>query len=334
MDEFARWTSGDGLDDEAFAKLLIRLTGLVTRTKRFPPPQGYPGWTDGAVEDLANGVFLAKKGRTLALKLLEKADDQHSLERLLLKTIERYLIDEAKGTDPGKLRRRLVGVLGEDARFVHLKSPETCWALADGPQQMWQGDRDHLVQAALAVHGYQILELNPSGPTSASAKKALREVSHGVLTVAAGAVRDQELAVVLLKRFPSIALVETALDMSDREGASLTGEEQGTEYQAVLAVVTESIWSSLSEEEQVAFCHVGEPAKEWAAELGLRPAAAQLGAARAAEKVALAVPADDLRKATVLELRGLSVSAGLRRGKLRRLPGVDTKPDPTGGADV
>lgn len=333
MEEYARWESS-GLDDAEFIALLTRLSAQIARFEGFPCPAEYSRWSDRAVKDLALDVFNAKKGRTLALKILEKADSQGVLERLLLATIKNYLIDGAKATPAGKLRRRLINVFKGDARLEHLTKPEPAWALAAGPRQLWQGDRARLVEAAMAVTGYQILKLNAGGPTPAPAKTALREVSHGVLVEAAAAVRDQELAVVLLERFPFLALVERALDASEAETSFATSTEHGSEYQAVLQIVVDDLWTSLDEVEQLVLCHLGEVPGEWSELLGLRPARAQLLTERVAEKLRLALTEDDFLDETLKELRRRSVLAGEHHPELRRLSVPDTEAEPRGGADA
>jgi hypothetical protein len=159
---------------------------------------------------------------------LAKAEDQPSLERLLLTTIRRYLIDEAKATERGKLRRRLVGLLDADARFERVPASTAgfdCWTLAGGPSSLWQGDIAELEASARDTRGVAITRWNTAGPTPEGTKHALLTVAAAVLERAGGCLRDQDLASVIHRRFllvitPDVpeklyANVEDAADEAD-----------------------------------------------------------------------------------------------------------------------
>lgn len=319
MDDYGAWASSGGLDDDAFVRLLIRLTGQVVRTKPFPPPPDYGAWTSEAVTDFATHVFCVKDGRVLALKLLEKADDQGSLERQLLTTIERVLIDEAKKTAAGRLRRRLPNVLRSDPRFVHVVSPEGCWALVEGPTQLWQGDRDDLLRAALAVRVPTIRSLNEAGPTPAAAQYSLREAAYGVLAAAGGAVRDQDLAVVLLARFPLIAPVEAPVDVDQPNDHPSSDGRQGTESQALVSVTADEVWLMLTEQERAVLMYLDQEPEAWARSVSMRPGEAAVVVERLKEKLRLAVVNDEQASAVVRSLIEMSTAAGMGPPELRRL---------------
>lgn len=335
MNEYEAWTASHELDLAAFGALFIRLTGQVVRMGAFPLPPGHSGWTHDAVAEVAGRVYAAK-GKGLALRVLEKAKSQNSLERIILATVERALIDEAKGTETGKLRRRLETVLGSDARFVHLDTPEKCWALVGRSHLLWQGDVDDLLDAALAVRGYTITTWNIAGPTAAPVKRALREVSHGVLSYADGAVRDQELAIVVRERFVLIAPLQlTSSEMLTEESEPLSDAESGPEAEVVLIATADAVWGVLDADEQAALAYVGQgqPATEWARIVSLRPAEAELVEQRVLEKLRLAVADDEDATALLAELRGRSVGEGLGQPELRRLLVVNLENELEGEGD-
>ena len=332
MNEYEEWSSTRQVNGDAFAALVLRLSGIVARTKTYPWPEDFDSWSDEAVQDLANRVYERKdstKDKGLALKIFEKARDQGSLERLLLATIENVLIDEAKATETGKLRRRLVGVLGKDARFVHVPHPEECWALQGRPQHMWQGDRDVLVQAALRVQGYEIRSWNTAGPTAAPVATALREVSHGVLMEADAAVRAQELAVILRVRFVYIApLNASSLSALPAEAAPVTKEIDCPEDVVILDITADAIWATLTPTERMVVAHIGEEnPEEWARSCSLRPRQAAVVEAVLIAKLQAAVVGEERAKDLILELRGRSVDEGLGPTELRRL--LMTNPNDT-----
>jgi hypothetical protein len=128
-----------------------------------PPPNGFSSWADGdAVDELICAMFVDEP--QLVVGCAVKAHDDASLERLLLAAIKNWLIDQAKATEVGKLRRRLQNLLGEDARFVSSKSGQVRWALTDNASTVWQGDIDRPCAAAHGVRGVQITRWNTSGP--------------------------------------------------------------------------------------------------------------------------------------------------------------------------
>jgi hypothetical protein len=73
--------------------------------------RGFRSWADGdAVDELICAMF--DENLSLLLECAVKAHDA-SLERLLLAAMKNWLIDQAKATEVGKLRRRLENVLCE-----------------------------------------------------------------------------------------------------------------------------------------------------------------------------------------------------------------------------
>lgn len=325
MNEYEEWQRNKQVNADAFAALVLRLAGIVARTKTYPWPKHYDSWSDEAVQELAGKVYERKdsseKDKGLALKIFEKARDQGSLERLLLATIENVLIDEAKATETGKLRRRLVGVLGKDPRFVHVPEPEECWAIEGRPLQMWQGDRDSLVRAALRVRGYEIRSWNTAGPTAGPVATALREVSYGVLNEADAAVRAQELAAVLRVRFVYIAPLNAAsLTALPAEAAPVIENVNGPEDVVILEITVDAIWETLTPTERMVVAHIGEgDPEEWARSCSLRPRQAAAVEAALVEKLRLAVIGEERGVDLIKELRGRSVEEGLGPTELRRL---------------
>lgn len=134
------------------------------------------------------------------LKCYAKATDGPSLERLLLKTIENFLKDEAKATRRGKLRRRLNNTLfAQNDRLV--KGPGDSWRLREHDGEVWQGDLAELEWAAFRFRGVDVTRWNEAGPTPKDSASAILDVSVAVLEAAGGAVRTEDLARVLQSRF-------------------------------------------------------------------------------------------------------------------------------------
>lgn len=71
-------------------------------------------------------------------------------EILYCTVIRRFLIDEARGTERGKLRRRIATSLGDDARFRSVSGTSPRWALASHRSgTVWQGELDELIRSRL-----------------------------------------------------------------------------------------------------------------------------------------------------------------------------------------
>jgi hypothetical protein len=236
-------------------ELLRQLARQVTRTSGFPPPEGHERWSDDAVDDLL-AAMLARDGagQRFVLTCFGKAHDQASLERLLLTSIRNYLIDEAKKTPRGKLRRRFAERLQADPRYRHEAGPPPCWALVSQPTgTTWQGDIDDLINAAWRVRGVAITRWNTSGPTPQATVTALMTVLDAVVGHAQGAVREEDLAKVLEARFELLASPEF-VSLHGEEGALLDPTFQlaagrGADLGRVQARASE-VWRTLTEDER------------------------------------------------------------------------------------
>ncbi len=134
------------------------------------------------------------------------AISEATLERLFLASIKNFLIDEAKKTPRGKLRRRIARLMSEDTSFRRRPGSPPRWALSGLPEDaVWQGDLDDLIAEASRVDGVGITRWNRSGPTPRKTVQALMTVLMRVLRHAQGAVREEDLAKVLESRFGLLA---------------------------------------------------------------------------------------------------------------------------------
>lgn len=303
MSDFEEWRHQLRRDPKGQQRLLRRLVRQQVARGSFPPPDEYAGvWTRDAVDDFILEL-LEKKGVNLLLSTLERGTSQAHVERALLRAIQHRLIDQAKGTETGKLRLRLRNVLLGDPRFVHLEAPEEAWTLHGLPTTLWQGDFGALVRAGYGVAGYTITTWNTAGPTPVEAKKALCEVSAAVITWAAAAVRAQELAGTLRERF---ALLRP-LGFSTLEKVPVDKEPaaEGADPAAEVVVrdVVNQLWDCLDTDERAALVHLIEPVDKWARSLNMRPKQAKLVVERVKEKVRLIVPLDEDTEATITLLR-------------------------------
>lgn len=287
-------------------ELLRRVGRQVARSQGFPPPEGHAAWTDEAVDELLFEM-ISRKGEKFLLTCFLKTVDDASLEKMFFTSIRNFLIDEAKGTERGKLRRRFAARLGADSRFRAVPGTSPRWALASHPPgTVWQGDLDELVRAAWEVRGVWITAWNHSGPTPKETVRALMAVLTGVLEAAGGAVREEELAKVLEARFELLAPAEfTALYADD--GAlidSATDQDHGN-VPVEAETVAGEIWTEMSPQERMLLSLMEEDPSEVSVLLGLgrRQTSAIMDALREKLVLALTAAGGDLREVAAALLR-------------------------------
>lgn len=183
--------------------LIIALTGQLVRTRGFPPPAHHRSWSQQAIEDTVGALFAGKNNSWLK-EVQALATDQRSLERLLRKVIENWLIDEAKQTVVGKMRRRLRGLLGRDQQFVNAKqllAGEDGWTRSEYGDTVWQGDTRVLYRSTAHAAAGPLEPLNTAGPTSQRNRIVIVQYILGVFAGALGALREQLLARFIVERF-------------------------------------------------------------------------------------------------------------------------------------
>ncbi|MFI8631273.1 hypothetical protein ACIGEP_01585 [Microbacterium sp. NPDC077663] len=203
MSPFAELSGPDGIG-RGTVSLLIRLVGQIGRTSSFPPPLGHPRWSDQAVIDYVGSILSTSRGRGMVINCAVTATSDASLERLLLVSIRRFLIDEAKATPVGRLRRRLRTLLAKDSRFVsadRLLAGEEGWSVPGNGDAVWDGGVAELTRLTSSVQVAAIDRLNTAGPTPAAARHSLVTMSYEAVTRAVGAIRAQLLARFLHERF-------------------------------------------------------------------------------------------------------------------------------------
>jgi len=318
-----------------FAGLVREAAAQVARTGTFPWPKHFDRWSDEAVEDFVGKVF-AKRGKGFALKILEKATSQKSLELLIVKTVRNVLIDEAKATETGKLRRRLKNVLPDDPskRFEFFKQPFHAWGLVGAPSEVWQGDQAELLQAAAGVPG-TLERLNQGGPTPLRIKKVLWAACAAVLDAAKARVEAQLLATVLRLRFIHISPLDlTSLEDLRADDEPATDPSAAPDVEALRSITVAEVWVALSPLEQQVFHLAGDPPHEWGPQFGLRKHAAELVAARALEKVRLAVLDDPDGQQIAMDVRGRSLETNLKSQESRRLSSTDPESSRRGESDA
>ncbi|MFF7680957.1 hypothetical protein [Actinacidiphila glaucinigra] len=280
-------------------ELLGRLVNQVRRASGFPPLEGYAEWTDDAAYDVVLAMLAREgAGQRFVTGCFVSAVDDPSLERLFLTSIKNFLIDEAKKTPRGKLRRRIASRMAESTDFRRAPGSPPRWALSEHPETaVWQGDLDELVAAGWRVRGVGITRWNRSGPTPTRTVEALMTVLTQVLRHAGGAVREEDLAKVLEARFELLAPARfTSLYADDGAPADPRGEIRALAEadRAGAAGVAADIWQDLTGDERVLLPYLDEDAHHAAQllEIGQAQAAAVVEGLKDKLRLALAYDTD------------------------------------------
>jgi hypothetical protein len=228
--------------------MLMNLVAQEGRSGSFPAPHGHDRWTDQAVMDHVATLFTRKQGLGFILAMAVKAENQQSLERSTLKAIRNDLIDEAKGTRVGKLRRRLRTLFTGDNRFARgndIYGGEEAWVLAASTKRPWSGSVEELQTLTANVTVADIDALPPSGPTPRAARESLVTLSHEGLRLVDAAVRAQLLARFLAERFGLDGVVEITGHEPTRDASyDIPGFDESADDLA------EEIYVELSDEER------------------------------------------------------------------------------------
>lgn len=269
-----------GLGPATF-ELLRRLVHQVRRGTGFPPPEGHTVWSDDAAYEVISAMLSQEgAGQRFVTVCFAKAADEASLERLFLTSIKNFLIDEAKKTPRGKLRRRIARLMGEDAAYRKLKGSPPRWGLADHAEgAVWQGDLDDLIAQAAQVKGVGITRWNHSGPTPQQTVHALMAILLSVLQYAQGAVREEDLAKVLEARFGLLAPARiTPLFADEGTVAAIVEQHAATTAPDPTGVegVAEDIWQRLSPNERLLLPYLDKDAHHAAQLLEIRQGHAAL----------------------------------------------------------
>ncbi|MFF3990595.1 hypothetical protein ACFY0B_39295 [Streptomyces sp. NPDC001797] len=286
------------LGPETF-QLLRRLVHQVRRASGFPPPEGYAEWSDDAAYDVITAMLTREgAGQLFVTSCFAQAADEASLERLFLASIKNFLIDEAKKTPRGKLRRRIARLMGADASFRRAPGSPPRWMLSEHPEgAVWQGDPDDLVVEAWRVRGVGITRWNHSGPTPAQTVRALIAILTQVLRHARGAVREEDLAKVLESRFELLSSARFTPLYTD-DGALADPVEAAAAADAAAAGAAD-IWERLSANERLLLPYLDEDAHHAAQLLEIGPAQAEAVLAGLKARLRLALSQDSDRTAVM-----------------------------------
>jgi len=194
-------------------------------------------WQQADLEDLLGG-FLADRVQAVTAMLLAQAGSEASMGRLLRRSIKHWLIDQARKTSAGALRRTLETVLATTDIFEQVPSGEAGegrWRLTGTAVPPWAGRTDDLVKAARAVPYVRIPQWSSTSRRPPVADRpSIVAVAHAVLEAAAGSMETAQLTAVFLARFPAV-VDPPVVPLQDHHDVAVRAEELTPEEQAIAA---------------------------------------------------------------------------------------------------
>ncbi|MEU9546993.1 hypothetical protein [Streptomyces mirabilis] len=222
-----------------FGPTCLSLINKLVReeVRRIPALSPSAGWQEADLEDLLY-EFLADRLKPVTVNLLAQATDDDSVGRLLRVSIRHWLIDQARKTAVGALRRSLETVLSDSDTFeaVPLGEPGAGrWRLSGTAVQTWSGSPKPLIEAAHAVPNVKIPKWTSETRRAPVAdRESIKAVIRAVLSTAAGSMEVAQLVDVFTARFP-VALDPVVVSLPDDAGSQIAADAHVSPEEIVLA---------------------------------------------------------------------------------------------------
>lgn len=267
--------------------------------------------------------FFSEKGPAVTAGVLAQAGDVASMGRYLRGALRHFLVDRARTTPRGAVRRKLEDLLAATPDFVRVpeRTPGAgLWQLRGAPTTPFGGDLKLLVAAAYAVPGVEVVRW--SGPRRAplASDHSLAAIVQAVLTAAEGSMDVASLTAVLLQRFPAAAEHgDAVLDERVLEYAAAPYVER-PDVAVDVAHRAEEVYEQLSPSQRALLPHLDGGATEQATVLGLGRSQTYVATSQLRALLIHLVPDDELRAGVVSAVQQSCLAA--ERGladKTRRL---------------
>lgn len=254
MGAFAELSSGTVGPETV--RLVYATVASVARIRRFPPPSGSTLWDEDSVQDVAHD-FIDRDGMTRLRKLVMKATDEASFERLLARTIGNHLSDDARQTAKGRvsrsITRRLRGMEGVESRGG--QGAGALWMIQGGDPDGVGPPLEELIASSFRLTGIVAARTvaDPQPGKSLIDPMSLEAVLDDALTVASCPLDHTTLLDVVVARFP--AVVEgREISLTDRRLAAAPAEDQD---RTVINAAADEVWVQLNHRERLALPSVG-----------------------------------------------------------------------------
>ncbi|MBB3606624.1 hypothetical protein FHT40_006315 [Mycolicibacterium sp. BK556] len=191
--------------------------------------------------------FLVDRIKPLTASLLSQATGDDSLAKLVRMSIRNWLIDRARETGTGHIRRTVEKVLSAATDFECVADGEGGagrWRLAGNGAQPWSGSVGDLTAAAWSVRDVRIPKWSSTTRRAPLAdRESLVAIIRSVLASAGGSVEIAHLVAVFANRFaaaldPCFVSIDDDDDPIDVESAALDPEESLIADEVALDIAT------------------------------------------------------------------------------------------------
>jgi hypothetical protein len=289
-------------------KLLFQLVG--EELQRFPVLLD-PGaaWTEDAIWEWTQS-FYAAKGIAVTAGVLAQTADVASMGRYLRRSIRHFLVDEARKTPVGAVRRKIDELLAATPEFIQVPAGTPGagrWQLDGEPQSPHGGELRPLVAAAYAVPDVRAVRWSGARRTPLAKDESLVAIIRAVLGTAAGSLEVAQLTWVMLQRFPAaVEYADATLDETVFRRAVAPPEERPD----VVVEVSEralEVYEQLSPSQRALLPHLDKPISEQAQILEVGRSQAYVASGKLKAMLIELVPEDDLRADVTLEVLRLCV---------------------------
>jgi hypothetical protein len=194
----------------------------------------FPAFASHEFEDITQD-FLVDRIKPLTASLLTQATSDTSLGKLLRTSIKNWLIDRARATGTGPLRRTIEKVLSTTPLFQRVAAGEEGagrWRLASGDAKPWGGNLDDLIATAWGVRDVRVPKWASDTRRPPIADRAsLIGIIRAVLERAGGSLEKAHFVAVFANRFAA-ALDPLVVSIDDDEHTidveSLTSDPEET----------------------------------------------------------------------------------------------------------
>ncbi|MFH5211492.1 hypothetical protein [Antrihabitans spumae] len=182
--------------------------------------------------------FFVDRIQALTAMLLAQATSDDSFGRLVRRSVQNWLIDQARKTGTGPLRRAIEKVLDESLEFDRVPLGHAGagrWRLAGTNGEPWGGDTGRLIAVAWGVPNVRVPKWSSSSRRPPVADRAtLVAIAHAILREAGGSLETAQLVHVFSQRFAAsldpivISLDEGSDEDLDKDAPSADLPAEGT----------------------------------------------------------------------------------------------------------
>jgi hypothetical protein len=228
-------------------------------------------------EDLTHDFFVVKITALTAM-LLAQATSDESFGKLVRRTVRNWMIDRARATGTGPLRRSIEKVLAETPLFECVPAGQEGagrWRLAHTHGPPWGGDPDSLVVVAWAVPDVRVPIWSQATRRAPIADRpSMVAILKAVLQAATGSLETAQLVHVFAQRFAAaMDPIEVPLpehqddDDEDGGGSDVPSDAPGPEdlviaksMAAEAGAAANEIVERLSDDERAVVSVIDDPA--------------------------------------------------------------------------